>query len=252
MKKDLSFLKENLIAHRGAHNIEENIPENTLLAFKKAIEKNYIIELDVHLSKDGKVVVFHDDNMKRITGIDKQIKEMEYHDIKKLKVQNTKEHIPLLTDVLSLVAGKVPIIIELKYDVKCGLLEEEVIKIIKNYEGKVVLKSFRIATVLYLRKKYPNIITGLLIPNLNNKRYKKIKLLIPILNLVVNPDFISISIKSFPNKTISKIRKEKLVLGWTVKNVKDLPKYKNYCDNLICENLSKTNNSNSKEETWLI
>ena len=62
MKKDLSFLKENLIAHRGAHNIEESIPENTLLAFKKAIENNYIIELDVHLTKDGQVISLDNEN----------------------------------------------------------------------------------------------------------------------------------------------------------------------------------------------
>ena len=72
--KDLSFLTKNPIAHRGCHNKENQIYENTIEAFKQAVLNNYIIELDVHLLKDGKIIVFHDDNLKRLTGIDKKVK----------------------------------------------------------------------------------------------------------------------------------------------------------------------------------
>ena len=64
--RDISFLKGRLIAHRGCHDIEKNVPENSMLAFDKAVENNYIIELDVHILKDGNIVVFHDDNLKRM------------------------------------------------------------------------------------------------------------------------------------------------------------------------------------------
>ena len=75
--RDTSFLTQNLIAHRGYHDIKIGIPENSMLAFKRAIENNLIIELDVHVLKDGTVVVFHDDNLKRMTGIDKDIKNLD-------------------------------------------------------------------------------------------------------------------------------------------------------------------------------
>lgn len=70
----LDFLKQNIIAHRGIHNINKGIPENSLLAFEKAIKNNYIIELDLHILKDRNVVVFHDDNLERMTGIKKILK----------------------------------------------------------------------------------------------------------------------------------------------------------------------------------
>ena len=76
--KDLKFLKQNIIAHRGVHNQEKGIIENTLEAFQKAIEKNYNIELDLHCTKDGEVIVFHDDNLKRITGMYKDVKDATF------------------------------------------------------------------------------------------------------------------------------------------------------------------------------
>ena len=143
----LEFLKQNLIAHRGMHNIKIGIPENSLKAFEKAIECKYLIELDLHILKDGSVVVFHDDNLKRMTGIDKKIADTTYDEIKNLKLQSTNNYIPLFKEVLKLISGRVPIIIELKYDTKVGLLETETMNILKDYKGKYVVKSFNPMTV---------------------------------------------------------------------------------------------------------
>ena len=132
-KRDTEFLTQSFIAHRGLHNINENIPENTLKAFKNAIKNNYAIELDVHILKDGKVIVFHDKTLFRMTGVNKKIKDMNYDEIKCLKLKNTSENIPLLKEVLKLVAGKVPLIIELKSSNKVGTLEKEVMKLLENY-----------------------------------------------------------------------------------------------------------------------
>ena len=92
-------------------------------AFAEAIKNNYIIELDVHLLKDSEVIVFHDDNLKRMTGVNKKVKECTYEEIAEIKLKETEEKIPLLKEVLNLVDGKVPIIIELKTDLRCGKLE---------------------------------------------------------------------------------------------------------------------------------
>ena len=240
MHRDVSFLTKNLIAHRGYHNIKKEIPENSILAFEEAIKNNLIIELDVHILKDGKVVVFHDDNIKRMTGIDKNIKDMTFNELQKVKLQETEQKIPLLQEVLEIVNGRVPIIIELKNDVKCGVLENEVIKILKKYDGKFAIKSFNPFSINYIRKNYPEAIRGQLISSFKNKKMSKIKKIFLskfIFNFISKPDFISYDIKSLPNKKIAKLRKNKMILGWTIRSEEDLDKAKKYCDNFICENI---------------
>lgn len=248
MEKNLEFLKQNLIAHRGMHNIKKGIPENSLIAFQKAIENNYIIELDLHILKDKSVVVFHDDDLNRMTGINKNIKDTTYDEIKDLKLQNTNNYIPLLKDVLNLVSGKVPIIIELKYDTKCGILENETMKILKQYRGKYVIKSFNPFSVYWLKRRYPKVIRGQLASNFTDDKMniiKKVFLKNMIFNYITKPDFISYDIKGLPNKKIENYREKNLVLGWTIRNNADLEKAEKYCDNFICENLEEIEYKNN-------
>lgn len=241
MKRNVNFLTKGLIAHRGYHNIEKGIPENSIFAFEEAIKKNFIIELDVHLLSDENVVVFHDDNLKRMTGVDKQIKNIDYQTISKLNLQNTDEKIPLLKKVLELVDGKVPIIIELKYDVKCGLLEKEVANLLQNYKGKYAVKSFNPFSIYYFKKNYPEIIRGQLVSDLKNQKISKVKkcfLKSMIFNKITKPDFISCNIDIINSKNIQKFRKSKLILGWTARSKDELEEAKKYCDNVIFENIN--------------
>ena len=114
LKNKTIFLTKSLIAHCGVHDIKNSIPENSIKAFEKAILKGYIIELDLHILKDDNVVVFHDDNLYSMTGVNKKIKDCTYNEIKNLKIQNTNSNIPLFKEVLELVKGRVPLLIELK------------------------------------------------------------------------------------------------------------------------------------------
>lgn len=238
--KDVNFLKENIIAHRGFHNNEKGIPENSLEAFNEAIKRNYIIELDVHLLKDGNIVVFHDDNLIRMTGCNKLLKDCTYEEIKKLTLNDTNYNIPLLKEALYVIDNKVPIIIELKTDNKTGKLEQKLIVEIEEYTGKYVVKSFNPFSVLWFKKNCPEIIRGQLSCDFRDESFSKLKKFIlknMLLNVLTKPDFISYDIKSLPNKRVEKIRKEKLVLGWTIRNNEDYYYAKKYCDNLICENI---------------
>lgn len=241
MKKDLDFLKKNLIAHRGMHSIEKGIPENSIEAFRQAIKCNYIIELDIHILKDNSIVVFHDDNLKRMTGVNRELKDVTYKDIKNLKLLNTNNYIPLLTDVLKLVNRKVPLIIEFKYDVKTGRLEEKAMEILKEYKGKYAVKSFNVLSVYWFKRNFPNVIRG----QLSSRLEKNVNIVRRLLweNMLFNffskPDFISYDIKGLPNKMVERYRKEKIVLGWTIKNKEDMEKAKKYCDNFICENFEE-------------
>lgn len=241
MKSDLNFLLSNLIAHRGYHSLDKSIPENSFPAFMCAIEKGYIIELDLHILKDGNVVVFHDDNLGRMTGVNKNIKDTVYSEIKDLKLQNTNNCIPLFKDVLNLVNGRVPIIVEFKYDVKAGLLEKAAMDILKDYNGKFVVKSFSPLSVLWFKRHYPNVIRGFLSSNFDQEKcfIKKFFLKSNLLFKLLDINFLSYDINSLPDKKVEKFRKNHVVLGWTVRNKKDFDKGKLYCDNLICENFEE-------------
>lgn len=238
MKSDLSFLTSNLIAHRGYHSEKDAIPENSIPAFIKAIENNYIIELDLHVLKDGNVVVFHDDNLNRMTGIDKNIRDTTYDEIKNLKLQNTNNYIPLFKDVLNVIQSRVPIIIEFKYDVKAGILEKATMNILKDYSGEFVVKSFSPFSILWFKKYCPNIIRGFLSSNMDSEKcvLKKCFLKSNLLLKFLDVDFLSYNIDSLPSKNVEKFRENHIVLGWTVRNKESFDKGKKYCDNLICEN----------------
>lgn len=238
--KDLGFLKQNLIAHRGFHNILLGIPENSIPAFTQAVKYKFLIELDVHLLKDNTVVVFHDDNLKRMTGIDKPIKDCTFSELQSLSLQNTSEKIPSLEEVLECVNSQVPIIIEFKSDVKMSLLAKEAMKILKNYNGPFAIKSFHPGCVYYFKRHYPNIVRGQLSYNYNDSKIGflgKFILKNMLFNFLTKPDFISYSIEDFSKDKINKMRKKKLVLGWTVRNKEQFHKNYGYFDNLICESM---------------
>ena len=236
---DLKFLLKAPFAHRGLFNNKNGIPENSIIAFEKAIEEKYPIEIDVHLLEDGNVVVFHDDDLSRMTGVKKKIKYCTYDEIKNLKLNNTKYGIPLLKEVLDLVDGKVPLLIELKYDRKAGEAEQELMKILKNYKGKFAVQSFSPKSLIWFKNNYPEVPRGQLSAGFEKDKWcylKKYILRNVCLNFLTKPDFISYAITAFPNKRIENFRKSgKVVLAWTIRNKEDFEKSKKYCDNIIGE-----------------
>ena len=218
----------NLIAHRGIHN--EAIPENSMKAFSLALKKNIPIEFDVHILKDKNIVVFHDDNLKRMTNKDKFIKECTYEEIKDLKLKNTDEKIPLLKDVLKLVDGKVLLDIELKMDVTDHSLEDGLIEILKDYNGEVILKSFDYRKVKYL-KKHTNYKIGLLIKRMSG--FKDFIVRNINFNIMIKPDFLACNKNMLDCKSVKTFKKD--IYIWTIKNKDELKIYKS--DYYISENI---------------
>lgn len=218
----------NLIAHRGIHN--EAIPENSMKAFSLALKKNIPIEFDVHILKDKNIVVFHDDNLKRMTNKDKFIKECTYEEIKDLKLKNTNEKIPLLKDVLKLVDGKVLLDIELKMDVTDHSLEDGLIEILKDYNGEVILKSFDYRKVKYL-KKHTNYKIGLLIKRMSG--FKDFIIRNINFNILIKPDFLACNKNMLDCKSVKTFKKD--IYIWTIKNKDELKIYKS--DYYISENI---------------
>lgn len=236
--KDLEFLSRNLIAHRGYHNNKKGIPENSVLAFKKAIDNKYLIELDVRLTKDKKLVVFHDDNLKRVCGVNKRVKDLTYRELLKYNLFNTTLKVPLFSDVIKLVNGRVPILIETKYHNRYGVLEKILINELSNYKGLYAIQSFYPMALLWLKRNTKDIPIGLLSSNFKNdlNRLKSIIGKTLILDLFFKTDFISYDVKGLPNNYLSYKRDKKKIVIWTIKNKKDYDLARQYTDSLICEN----------------
>ncbi len=236
----ISKINSNMIAHRGLHN--DVIPENSLAAFKECLKRNMPFEFDIHLLKDGTIVVFHDDNLKRMTGVNKYLINCDYEEISNLYLKNTKEKIPTLDEVLQLVNGKVLLDIELKYDHKRFSLEKELIEKLDKYKGEVVLKSFDFQTVLYL-KKHTNYKIGLLL--YDTRKHKKESLWIERFILrhvnflkIVKPNFVACELSMLPADRIAKYRKKgHLVYIWTIKTNEDLEYAKEYGDFYLVEKI---------------
>lgn len=239
--KRLNFLKNSLIAHRGYHDIKMKIPENSIAAFKRAISHNYIIELDIHLTKDNRLVVFHDNNLKRVCGINKIIENCTYNELLKYNLFDTKYKIPLFEEVLRLVDGKVGLLIEIKISKFNGGLEKELSKRLDNYNGLFAIQSFNPMSILWFKKNRKNYIRGLLASDFKNRkdisnlRKNIIKTLIT--DIILKTDFIAYDINALPSKYAQLKRKSKLILGWTIKDKKDYLHALKYCDGVICENM---------------
>ena len=230
-------MKNKLIAHRGLH--DKDTPENSMGALKKTLEKDIAIEFDVHLLKDNKIVVFHDNNLKRMTGIDKKINELSYDEIKDIKLANSDEKIPLLEDVLKLVNGKVLLDIELKCDHEKYKLEDALIDVLKDYTGKIVLKSFDYKTVKYLKKK-TSYKVGLLIKNLEGKNINKVDRYLLKSNLFlkyIKPDFIACDYRILDYKNIKRFRTKNPIFTWTIKDKNILEQVKDKADYYLVENI---------------
>lgn len=236
--KDLEFLSRNLIAHRGYHNNKKGIPENSVLAFKKAIDNKYLIELDVRLTKDQKLVVFHDDNLKRVCGVNKRVKDLTYRELLRYNLFDTTLKVPLFSDVIKLVNGRVPILIETKYHNRYGVLEKILINELSNYKGLYAIQSFYPMSLLWLKRNTKDIPIGLLSSNFKNdlNRLKSIIGKTLILDLFFKTDFISYDVKGLPNNYLSYKRNKKKIVIWTIKNKKDYDLARQYTDSLICEN----------------
>lgn len=227
------------IAHRGLFN-EGSIPENSLLAFKEAMIKGRPIEIDVRLTKDEEIVVFHDETLERVTGSSGLVSKKTLDELKKLNLGNTSEAIPTLKETLNFVNGEVPILIELKVREFDGRLEELIRKVIIGYHGEIAIQSFNPLSIHWLRKNIPDLKLGILAGNLDEFRLPFWKKQV-IRNLVsvpfVQPDFVSVESSDLNRISLRLIKKfgDIPVIAWTIKSQKDYQKIKGLCSNIIYE-----------------
>lgn len=223
----LEALRPWAYAHRGLHDPSK--PENSMAAFRAALEKGYGIELDVHLLKDGTLAILHDSDLKRVTGREGILEELTAEDLPAIHLAGTQETIPTLGQVLDLYAGQAPLIIELKtYKGNAGVLTEAVCRMLESYKGPFCLESFDPRCIRYLRRHHPELIRGQLSEN-SIKRYKTLSWPVRFVctyyleNFLTRPDFIAYRFED--RKTTSNAICRKLWgiqgVSWTIKTPED-------------------------------
>ena len=201
--REMRKFRATKFAHRGYHCAAKRIPENSLAAFRAALDCRYGIELDVHLTKDGQVAVFHDDTLERVCGVPGSVESHTYNELKKLFLLHTTERIPLLADVLSCINGKVPLLIELKLPGRSLKLCEKTYELLKNYKGPCLIQSFNTLGLRWFRLHAPHILRGQLSSNLtadDDTAPYILRFLVKhmLSNFLGRPDFISYKLKDLP------------------------------------------------------
>jgi glycerophosphoryl diester phosphodiesterase len=239
-----NWLADYKFAHRGLHGGE--IPENSLRAFDAAAAAGYGIELDVHLSRDGLPVVLHDDNLKRMTGIDRRIDDLTWEEIAPLRLAGTSQGIPLLADVLKTVAGRVPVLVEIKSRGQAGALEEKTYELLKEYKGLFAVQSFSPFSLGWFRKNAPNVLRGQLSSRFDRldpsepplPGYQVFVLKNLLANFSAKPNFISYDIDSLPIGVVARQRRRGITtLAWTVRSEEQKAKAAKYSDTIIFERI---------------
>ena len=229
-----SWLINRPIAHRGLWGEHINVIENTLTAYKNAVDNGYPIEIDLYLSTDGVLFSFHDTKLKRMTGKDGLIYEKSSQEIKALRLQNTDEQIPTFDEVLAVCEGKTPILIEIK-DQPNKMVVDKVIERLKTYKGEFAIQSFNPLYMKRVKKLAPNFIRGILSHQHETGHTAFTRFVIKRMpfNFLVKPDFIAVDYKGV--NMIKRKTKNKAVLVWTVTSNDIANKVKNDCDNIIFE-----------------
>ena len=214
------WLFDRPIAHRGQHDDPKQCTENSMAAFRLAVQNGYNIETDVHLLKTGEVVIFHDNTLKRVCGKNVNIKDLSLDDIMGQDyLLPNGEHLPLLTELLELVEGtQSGILLELKINGANYDLENAVYELIKGKEDHIAMQSFNPWSVAWFAEHAPEFYHGLLavslIMPLGKMMFKKMR-----------PDFIAYDVKSL-NDSIAKYCDKKGInlLSWTIRTPELLDK----------------------------
>lgn len=228
-------------AHRGLHSKDMTVPENSLTAFSKAVEAGYGMELDLNITTDNKVVVFHDDNLQRVCGVDKLVSDCSYQELSQYRLLDTDERIPLFSEVLELVDGRTPLVVELKHTKRNRELCEHAAKLLDKYNGQYCIESFDPGIVRWFRKNRPNITRGYLATGLKGydtiPLYQGILLSTLLTNFYSRPNFVAFKHHDSHSKLRLNLFRQlggKLI-GWTVRDTDDKDYCNKYFDAIIFE-----------------
>lgn len=228
------------VAHRGLWT-RGGAPENSLAAFQAACEAGYGIELDVHLSSDGEAMVFHDDDLKRMTGAEGKLRDRTAADLSELSLKDTDEKIPTLRETLALIGRRAMVHIELKTPFgEVGRLEQRVHELLIDHAGPTCVIGFNPYSHAWFADRFPGVLRGLdsydykQAPGMNEAQRESFGRLEHV--SIARPHFLALHIGMLPDDRAAKFREEGMpVVAWTVREPGQWDAVKDHCDNLIFE-----------------
>lgn len=218
---NVQWLKETPIAHRGLHDENANIFENTLSATRAAVDHNYNIEVDLHISSDGVPIVFHDITLDRLTRERGSVRQKTIHELQQMKIMDTQDTIPSLVEFLNLVDGKVAVVLELKgHEIPqrdqgfVGAVAEA----LSNYKGRAAIMSFDHHLLQDARKIAPHLPLGLTAYKDDSAYNEHMEIA-----AACNVDFISYELENLDTRFVSEFRETgRPIISWTIKTKEDL------------------------------
>lgn len=229
-RPDTSLFKKKYFAHRGLHDHAGDAPENSMAAFRKAVDAGYGMELDVQMTKDGVPVIFHDSKLERMCGADGEICDYTYGELKQFTLADSKERIPRLEDLLLMVGGRVPLIVEIKADKADVSCCEVIDKALRTYGGEYCIESFNPLVLFWFRRHHNEVVRGQLSTNFRRDGESKVVFSAALTHLLFNfvgkPDFIAYN-KEFmeePGRRICRKLFKSPAAAWTVRSFEELEK----------------------------
>ena len=239
-KKDIDEFIGTKYAHRGLHDSEK--AENSISAIKAAVDMGFGIEFDIRLSKDNKLVVFHDDTLDRVCGRPGKVRDFTAAELATFKLCGTEDGIPTFDEVLKVVDGKVPLLIEIKEDAGDSAVSLYAIKALSSYKGAFIVESFNPLTIQRVAKAMPEVCCGFLSRRYTDEeKYKKplfFALEHLLLNRLCNPSFIAYEHEDYYMPMFKLVR----LLGgrtfaWTIRSeAEEMLAYEHGFDTIIFEN----------------
>ena len=217
-----------LYAHRGLYNNKEGIPENSMAAFRKAVDAGYGIELDVQLTKDGVPVIFHDYTLERMCGVEGRLSELCFKELQKLTLLNTSEKIPTLAEFLAVTAGRVPLLVELKIEKKDLSVCSAAQSLLDDYQGPYCIESFNPLALIWYRKHRRHVVRGQLSSDFGKEGERRGILYFLLTHLLFNwitkPDFIAYNClfhKEIGRRICRKLYRN-MAAAWTIRSQEQL------------------------------
>jgi len=238
-RPDTSLFRKVYFAHRGLHDNAGDAPENSMAAFKKAVEAGLGMELDVQVTKDGIPVIFHDFTLERICGVEGKVVDHTYEELQAYTLCQSKERIPRFSDLLQTVNGRVPLIVEIKAETAdvsgCAAIDE----LLRAYRGAYCIESFNPMVLWWFRRHHGEVVRGQLSSNFRkegeywNVLYFAMTHL--LFNFLTKPDFIAYNHKfsEEPGRRLCRRLYRHPAAAWTVRSEKDLQALKGKYDVFI-------------------
>nr|MBQ4457556.1 hypothetical protein [Clostridia bacterium] len=233
-----SWMKEYHFAHRGIIS-DANTDENSMGAFRNAVDAGYAIELDLRFTKDMIPMVIHDNNLSRMCGVDKKLSDLTYEEARQLTYLKSGEPIVALEDVLNYVAGRVPLLIEIKAYHIPGEFEENIVKILSGYDGLFAIQSYNPFALNFVKNIDPSITVGLLLDDVPGlPHYKRGRILKDnLFCFICRPAFITYNIELVEPHELDLFRTpDHIVIGFLFSE-EDIEKdnYKDLVDGIVFE-----------------